>query len=294
MVQTRNFIVTNYHMNTKEVFEKHKDQIRFIAYGDEICPTTQRPHHQVYLHMFNKKATGKRSLNVIGQLFGGAYVAPMRGSFAQNEAYCGKENTLIKLGEEPEQGKRGDLKETIRAIINLEMHMDDLLEEDPHFLHLYERTLKRAQTKADKKIKRNFKCQGLWIWGKTGVGKTYKVYNEIIGDKDYYDKCLRDEWWDGYEGEEIIVLNEFRGELPFSDLLKLCDEFPMKLKRRNESPRPCMAKQVIITSCKPPEECYSNIYNGLEGNERFEQLRRRYKVRQLVQFGGKRKWEDEE
>ena len=30
---------------------------------------------------------------------------------------------------------------------------------------------------------------------------------------------------DNYEGQETIVFNDFRGGLPFSDLLQLCDKY---------------------------------------------------------------------
>jgi len=293
MVQTRNFIVTNYHLNTEQVYEQYKDQIRFIAYGDEICPTTQRKHHQVYLHMFNKKATGKRSLNAIGQLFGGAYVAAMRGNFKQNEAYCSKESELIKLGDEPKQGLRGDLNETTELIRNGELTIDEVLVNDPHMVHQYGRTLAMVEDNRNQKQFRKWMTKGIWYWGETGVGKSHKAFKDF-DPATHYVKPLEEEWWDGYRGQETVIFNEYRNQFQFSYLLSLMDKWPMYVRRRNRQPVPFMAKLIIFTSSQPPEESYHNIYNGLDGPKRFRQFRRRCRVRELIQFNSKEESDEQD
>jgi len=272
-------------MNTEQVYEEHKDQIRFLAYGDEVCPTTNRPHHQVYLHLYNKKATGKRSLNAIGQLFGGAYVAAMRGNFKQNEAYCGKESELIKLGDEPKQGMRGDLTETTEMIRNGELTVDEVLENDPLMVHTYGRTLAMVEDAANQKKFREWMTKGIWYWGETGVGKSHKAFAGFNPDT-HYVKPLEEEWWDGYKGQEIVIFNEYRNQFQFSYLLSLMDKWPMYVRRRNRQPVPFLAKKIIFTSSQPPEECYHNIYSGNDGVKRFRQFKRRCKVRELVRFHG--------
>ena len=56
------------------------------------------------------------------------------------------------------------------------------------------------------------------------------------------NSSLKHSWWDNYEGQETIVFNDFRGGLPFSDLLQLCDKYSYYVKRRNRDPYPVSSK----------------------------------------------------
>nr|QXP07634.1 MAG: replication associated protein [Arizlama virus] len=279
--KTRAFVITNFELNTISVFENNKEQIRFIAFGEETCPTTSRKHHQVFLYFHNPKSTGVRSLQNIGKLFGKPqHVEPMRGSFQQNESYCSKEGIYTKLGEEPKQGARGDLMETKQCILDGTITVRDVLIEDPHTIHMYGRTLDLIQAVAMRRKFRTQMTEGLWYWGKTGVGKSHKAFENYNPDT-HYVKDLDIKWWDGYEGQEIIILNEFRGQITFGYLLSLMDKWPMTVPIRNKESLPFISKKIIITSSQHPKDIFVNILNN---NERLDQLERRCKIVELVKF----------
>lgn len=63
------------------------------------------------------------------------------------------------------------------------------------------------------------------FWGKSGTGKTRRVFDEI-GDSAFYLKAPTTKWWDGYRGESIVVIDEFRGVVDISHLLKWLDRYP--------------------------------------------------------------------
>ncbi len=51
-------------------------------------------------------------------------------------------------------------------------------------------------------------CKGIWIHGPTGAGKTTAALQRYPG-------CFRKpptKWWDGYEGQEVILLDDLRKE----------------------------------------------------------------------------------
>lgn len=105
MSKARAFVVTNW--NCGESFcHKLNDggQVRFIAYGPETCPKTQKKHWQTFLYLNNKVSTSAKNLKKFGGWVGETrcYVYAMNGSFQQNEAYCSKEGELVKLGDEPQ------------------------------------------------------------------------------------------------------------------------------------------------------------------------------------------------
>ena len=283
MTKSRSFVITNFGLDSEDVFERNKTQIRFLAYGLETCPTTHRLHHQVYLYFHNPRTTGVRSLKKIGDMFNGAHVEPMRGSFQQNEAYCSKEATLRKLGDEPKQGLRGDLQETVDLIRKGEIDIIELMNENANMIHTYGRVLQVAQDMSNLSKYRDWMTEGIWYWGKTGVGKSHRAFEGFHPDT-HFVKVLHEDWWDGYKGQETVIFNEYRGQFSFSFLLELMDKWPLYVRVRNKQPVPFLAKRIIFTSCQTPEECYSNIYNGIDGTVRFEQFRRRCRVRELVRY----------
>jgi len=281
-MKTRSFVITNWNLNTTEVYEKYKSQIRFIAFGKETCPTTRRQHHQCFLYFHNPRATGARALKTIGQMFGPVHchVEPMRGNFVQNEAYCSKESVLTKLGEEPKQGARGDLMETCTLLRNGTISVDSVACEDPSAFHMYGRTFMHAETLYLRSKWRTEMTLCKWYWGKTGVGKSHKAFKDFNNDT-HYVKDLETKWWDGYKQQDIVILNEFRGQLTFSFLLSLIDKWPLTVPVRNRESIPFTSKLVIITSSVHPKDIYKNV---LSCDESLAQLERRCKIKELVKL----------
>jgi hypothetical protein len=78
-MKTRAFVYTNWEMNSEEVFEKNKSQIRYICWGNEICPKTKKKHEQGLVYFFNPRSFGARNLKKISDLFGGGcHIEPKR------------------------------------------------------------------------------------------------------------------------------------------------------------------------------------------------------------------------
>ena len=71
MGKSRGFVVTNWNCDETIYDQLIKDgQVQFIAWGDEVCPKTQKKHHQAFLYFKNPKSTGSRNLGKIGKMFG--------------------------------------------------------------------------------------------------------------------------------------------------------------------------------------------------------------------------------
>lgn len=282
MSKTRSFCVTNFNLETdyQKLVEDRK--VRYIAYGEETCPTTGRRHHQAFCYFDAQRSTGVRALKVIADLFRqgkqavSVRVSPMRGSLRQNEDYCGKEGKLVEFGEKPSPGARGDIEEVKKQILSGEKSSDDICVESPEFHHQYGRTLDRLEAIALRKRFRTEMTRGIWYTGASGVGKSHKVF-EGFNPETHYVKNLNDEWWDGYKGQPIVIFNEFRGQIKFSELLDLCDKWPKTVKQRNREPVPFLAKELRITSVKTPER----VYRCQDQDEPWEQFYRRFDVVKL-------------
>jgi len=87
--------------------------------------------------------------------------------------------------------------------------------------------------------------------GEPGTGKTEWV------SKTYPDAYWKQstKWWDEYCAHEVVVLDEFKGWLPYNDLLRLMDGTPMTVEKKG-SQTSFLAKKVVIISNYPPWTWY--------------------------------------
>ena len=276
-MKTRNFVVTNWNVDCD--YTKLIGQMKYIAYGEEVCPETGKRHHQAYVSFVNPKSASNKNLCKIGDMFGPIHcsVQGMKGSFAQNEAYCSKEGDLKEFGEKPRQGFRGDIREVADRILSGESSADEICIDNPEFFHQYGRTLDRLEAIALRKKFRTEMTKGIWICGASGSGKSHEAFSDYNPDT-HYIKNLNEDWWDGYKGQETVIINEFRGEIRFSELLDLVDKWPKTVKWRCRESVPFLAKTVIITSIKRPEDVYVN-----QVDEPWKQFERRFVVKEMEQ-----------
>lgn len=271
--ETKAFTLTNWNVDCDYQQMVADKKIRFIAYGEETCPTTGKAHHQAFVYFHKKLRTNNRSLLKIASMFGEkvGHAEPMVGGFQANEVYCSKESALTKVGDEPKQGMRGDIEEVRDMILRGEVTSDDVCVENPEFWHQYGRTMDRLETIAYRKKFRTWMTKGVWYTGPTGAGKSHRVF-EGYDPETHYVKNLQDEWWDGYKGQSIVIFNEFRGQIKFSELLDLMDKYPKTVKQRNREPVPFLAEEIRIASIKTPDEVYSC---ACLDSEPFAQFQRR-------------------
>lgn len=69
----------------------------------------------------------------------------------------------------------------------------------------------------------------------------------------------RSQWWDNYNGEAVVVLDEFYGWLPYDTLLRLCDRYPLLVESKGGQIQ-FSATTLIITTNKRPDKWYNNVY----------------------------------
>lgn len=272
--KSRSFTFTTYDFSVdyQELIDRDSCGVRYIAYGDETCPSTKRRHQQGWICFHNQRSTKPTSLKTIGGMLGNAHVEPMLGSIKQNTAYCAKEGSLHQFGDKPNQGSRGDLKDVVDRIARGQDTADRICMDDPIFYHQYGRTLTKAEDVALRQKYRTWMTKGIWYWGVTGVGKSHTAFKDF-NPNTHYVKPLQDEWWDGYTGQETVILNDFRGQLTYSEMLQLVDKWPHSVKRRNREPAPFLAKTVIVTSALN----IGGVYNGIATqDDNIAQLERRF------------------
>lgn len=94
------------------------------------------------------------------------------------------------------------------------------------------------------------------FWGRTGSGKSRRAWDEA--GFDAYAKDPRTKFWDGYSSEKHVVVDEFRGGIDISHLLRWLDRYPVRVEIKGSS-RPLFATTIWITSNLDPRRWYPEI-----------------------------------
>lgn len=92
--------------------------------------------------------------------------------------------------------------------------------------------------------------------GTTGTGKSRRAWDEATFDA--YPKDPNTKFWDGYRGQENVVIDEFRGRIDISHMLRWLDRYPVNVEIKG-STTVLKAKKIWITSNLHPEMWYNDM-----------------------------------
>lgn len=179
----------------------------------------------------------------------------------------GKNADFLEFGKRPmdqkDKGEEG--KQSIQE--RWELAKAGKFEElPPEMLRTYE----HIHRKYAPRPKDRARLDNLWIYGGSGKGKSRWVRENF---PVFYTKMMN-KWWDGYEGEEVVVLDDFDPShaAAFCYLLKIWTDhyvFRAEIKSTSEMIRPQI---FIITSQYTIEQCFPKD----AGNEAFDAISRRF------------------
>jgi len=92
--------------------------------------------------------------------------------------------------------------------------------------------------------------------GETGTGKSYRCFKEAAEYGLYYVKTAQDKWWDGYKGEENVIIDEFGDKcIDIKYLLSWLQNYPCQVHIKNGK-RVLKAKRFWITSNQTMREWF--------------------------------------
>jgi len=234
-----------------EELKKNVAELKYAVFQLERGNAEGTLHLQGYLCSAKPKRLGGWK-SIIGLR---AHVEAARGSAAQNRAYCTKEDTRVdgpwEFGTIPNPGARTDIAgaiETIKEGASLE----EIVSNHPEEFVKYHKGLMAARLLYQPR--RNWKTEVFWFYGETGTGKSRKAYEEY---PDAYTKMPTSKWWDGYDGQDTVIVDDYRRDLcTFSELLRLFDRYPMQIETKGGTCQ-FLARRIIITTPKNPRDTWS-------------------------------------
>lgn len=289
MSQARRFCFTwnNYPEDVREILwaqweDRGSRIVDYYIYGKEKGESGT-PHLQGYVEF----KSGMR-FDTLAKRLPGVHWTKVDGSAKQNIAYCSKgvqskeeweehgtdgphyglSAEIYTFGKPKEQGKRVDIKDAMKDIEN---GMDEMsfIETHTDVACRYNRTMDRYRLLCEKKRSRGYnKKEVIVLWGDSGTGKTRKAVEENP-DAFILRETSTGYWWDGYDGEEVVIIEEFLGQVPLCQLLGWLDGYSCQVAVKGGT-KLLMAKKIIFTSNVDPMDWYKGV-----DERRREAFRRR-------------------
>lgn len=254
------FTINNYDEDVLDGLKRvgsglQEHHITYLVFGKEQGEKAT-PHLQGYV-AFDKR----RTLGAVKKVLGGkAHLECMRGTPTQASDYCKKDGDFSEFGEIPEgRGSRSDLRAVVSKVQE-GASMREIAEEHPETLVRYGGGVLRLKRLYP--ANRDWQPQ-IWVfWGKTGSGKTRRVY-EFVRQDDSVDSLWThpgERWFDGYDGHRAVLFDDFDGGwFKLSYLLRLLDRYPMRVPVKGDYV--CWVPRTIyITSNIDPKKWYENAH----------------------------------
>lgn len=240
----RNWCFTDFEMlDWEAIYEENKDFLRYIGFGKETCPKTQRVHYQGWMQFkTQKRMTAIKKVARSKKL----HLEPCYGSVEANEKYCRKDNNFKSFGTFKCQGQRTDVEMMVK-LIGEGKSTEEIASHNPSLYIQYHNGIGKYKQLIDKKLRSNFrKIEVIVLSGETGTGKTRKAMEHA---KYKIQGCAL-KWWDDYDGEECILIDEYSNDIKVTELLSILDGYQLRLPIKGGFTYANWTKVYITTNLK--------------------------------------------
>lgn len=238
---------------------------KFVTFQEEQCPETGRKHFQGFLQCEKRKRfTAMKKL--VGD---GVHLEKRRGTAQEAHDYCNKEESRVNgpwyAGEMSKEAGRGQKLVELMKMAGEGKAEVEIADADPATWARNYRAIGRYSSLKAKK--RMWEMENKCFWGDAGAGKTRLVYET---EPDVFSKPSG-KWFDGYAGEEAVLIDDFTGDMDLSLFLKVLDRYPLRVEVKGGTTS-FLAKRVYVTSNLTPEDWYPKATA-----EQHAAIRRRFK-----------------
>jgi len=236
-------------------YELHK----FSAFQLERCPETGNLHVQGYVELTKPQRFTWIKSN--WELFANAHFERRRGTRDQAIAYCEKEESRVRgpwrIGNDSGQGARTDLME-IAEKIKGEESIRSIAEQHPASFIRYARGIERLDRLIRPRRKVDWEMEVIVIWGPSGAGKTELAKRTWPEHYRFMHQRGETTWWNGYLGEETILIDEFANNFSYHYGLSILGEPGIRVQDKGGDVI-LYAKTIVITSMDSPTTWWPNM-----------------------------------
>lgn len=213
------FTLNNYTSAEESAIREYATKVAaFAVIGHEVGEGGT-PHLQGFINCMKQTR-----FTAVKKIMPRAHLELAQGTDEQNLAYCTKQDkSAFIVGEPQRPGKRNDLSDACEKIKNKVPLKAVAVEHSETFVK-YHRGLQALQNVLQEPRKVDDPPSTIWLWGAAGVGKTKLAYDQMPHDEIYVKDSTK--WWDGYTQQQCILIDDFDGEWPYRDFLRMLDRYP--------------------------------------------------------------------
>lgn len=223
------------------------DWVRAVVYQLEEAPTTGTPHFQWTMQLHEQARFSK-----VKKYLKAAHIEAVRSIDACIDYAQKKDSRLAgpwQIGNFVKDGARTDLMAAKQLI---DKGATELQVAEAAFETWAQNYNALNRYRLLKAPRRTWLTEVHVLWGPPGSGKSRRV-RELAPDAFYKNDG---DWWDSYDGQEDVVLDDFYGKMQYATFLKLCDRYELKVEVKGGTVQ-MLAKRIFITSNKHPTEWYA-------------------------------------
>lgn len=239
------------------VFLACDDKLRFAVWQLECCPSTGRKHLQGYLELFRscrmaavKKLLGSDSVHIEAR----------KGSREQAIEYCRKEESRVSgpwtTGREVLHAGRSEDLAGVADRLREGVSLCELVEQHSVTYIRHHRGINALRSVLSKRRAFEFRELSVVVYyGEAGSGKTRRAIEESPEGFFILDQGER-VWFDGYDGEGTLIIDDYYGWIKYGQLLRILDGHPYRAEIKGGFIY-AQWTRVFITSNKHPSEWYA-------------------------------------
>lgn len=238
---------------------------QYVIYGKEVGESGT-PHLQGYLEFKEGTELGavKNKLKCSH-----VHVEPRYSTQENAIEYCKKDGDWIEFGIAKEQGKRTDLTQLANGVKEGKT-LREIAEENPENWIKYHKGITSLRGMMTEPRDHSTPKNIIVRVGPTGTGKS-RIAIEEFPDA-YLWGSENGKWWDKYDAHDTVIMDEFRGQLPYAYLLRLLDRYKMQVEVKGGMME-FVPDTIIITSPIHPSQWYNP--QNMKAADKIGQLKRR-------------------
>lgn len=270
--------------------------LNYFCFSHEVGNEKAREHMHIFLYSQSPIRFG-----TIKNKFPVAHIERAYGSVKENRDYVAKvgkwqetekaktsvKDSFFEWGNCPDENEERapDQVEIMRMIQAGNTTLEIIQKKQKYLFRGKDLDNLREICNREKYSNKMREVETIYVFGKTGVGKTRFVYenhniSNVCRVTNYRNGSIS---FDAYSGQEILAFDEFRSQIPISEMLCYLDRYPVQLPARYMDRTACN-KKVYILSNLSVEEQYRDIQiNSRETWHAF--LRRLSKIIEMKEDG---------